>query len=116
MFRWGMLRFYGDTHFLEADSRLTLLGESIADLLEILCLVRAAGRLAARESIVESCLTRRGVKVSGLRSSVEPTLIPWWTEQLDRLDNSILPLFLWEKIPVEALDDCRLTNLLLVGK
>ena len=61
-------------------------------------------------------LTLGGVKVSWLHSSAELTLVPWWTEQLDRLDNSLLPLFLWEKIPVEALDDYRLTNPLLVGK
>ena len=103
-------------HFLKADSRLPLLGERV-DLLGILCLSRADGRpTLLGESIVESCLTLRGVKVSGLCSSAEPTLVPWWTEQLDRLDNSLLPLLLWEKIPVEALDDCRLTNLLLVGK
>ena len=41
-----------------------------------------------------SYLTRRGVTVSGLHSSAELTLVPWWTEQLDRLDNSLLPLFL----------------------
>ena len=40
------------------------------------------------------CLTWRGVKVSGLHSSAELNLVPWWTEQLDRLDNLLLPLFL----------------------
>ena len=41
-------------NFLKADSRLTLLGESIADLLEILCLVRVDGRpTLPRESIAE---------------------------------------------------------------
>ena len=34
------------------------------------------------------------MKVSWLHSSAELTLVPWWTEQLDRLDNSLLPLFL----------------------
>ena len=33
--------------FLEADSRLTLLGESVVDLLEILCLVGLIGRPTA---------------------------------------------------------------------
>ena len=75
------------------------LGESIADLLEMLCLFRVAGRSTLLgESIAEPCFTPRGVKVSWLHSSAEPTLVPWWTEQLDRLDNSLLPLFLmWEK-------------------
>ena len=41
-----------------------------------------------------SCLTRRGVKVYGLHSSAELALVPWWTEQLDCLDNSLFPLFL----------------------
>ena len=35
---WGM------PNFLKADSRLTPLGESVADLLEVLCLFGAAGR------------------------------------------------------------------------
>ena len=34
----------GIPNFLKTDNRLTLLGESIADLLEILCLVRVDGR------------------------------------------------------------------------
>ena len=42
--RWGILRSLGIPIFLKADSRLTLLGESIADLLEILCLFGADGR------------------------------------------------------------------------
>ena len=46
------------------------------------------------ESIVESYPTLRGVEVFGLHSSAELTLVPWWTEQLDCLDNSLLPLFL----------------------
>ena len=32
------------------------------------------------------------------RSSAELTLVPWWTEQLDLLDNSILPLFLMSPV------------------
>ena len=47
-----------------------------------------------RESIADSGLTLRGVKVSWLRSSAEITLVPLWAEQLDHLDNSLLPLFL----------------------
>ena len=57
-----------------ADGRPTLLEESVA------------------------CLTLRRVKVSWLHSSAELTLVPWWTEQLDRLDNSILPLFLMSPV------------------
>ena len=50
-------------------------GESIADLLGILCLFRADGRpTLLGESIVESCLTLRGVKVSWSYSSAESTL------------------------------------------
>ena len=64
-------------------------------MLEILRLFRAdGGPTLPGESIAESCLTLRGVKVSGLHSSAELTLVPWWTEQLDCLDNSLLPLFL----------------------
>ena len=66
----------GIPNFLKADSSLTLLGESVADLLEILCLVRADGR---------------------------PTLLGG--EYCWILSYS-----------VEVLDDCRLTNLLLVGR
>ena len=44
--------------------------------------------------IVESGLTLWGIKISWLHSSAELTLVPWWTKQLDRLDNSLLPLFL----------------------
>ena len=40
----------------------------------------------------------RGVKVSWLHSSAELTLVPWWTEQLDRLNNSLLPLFLMSPV------------------
>ena len=66
---------WGKPNFLEADSRLTLLGESVADLLGILCLFGADGRpTLLGESIVESCLTLRGVKVSWLNSSAESTL------------------------------------------
>ena len=82
-------------------------GESIADLLEILCLFRADGRpTLLGESIADSfvvaslngesvhyCLTLRGVKVSWSYSSAELTLVPRWTKQLDRLDNSYCPLF-----------------------
>ena len=39
-------------------------------------------------------LTLWGIMIYWLCSSVEPTLIPWRTEQLDCLDNSLLPLFL----------------------
>ena len=77
---------------------------------------RADWRPTAWEGIVESWLTLWGIKISWLHSSAELTLVSWWTEQLDRLDNSLLPLFLWEKVPVEVLDNCRLTNFLLIGK
>ena len=50
-------------------------------------------QLLGRE-FAESYLTLRGVKVSGLHSSAELTLVPRWTEQLDCLDNLLLPLFL----------------------
>ena len=46
------------------------------------------------ESALTCWLTLWGIKISWLHSSAEPTLIPWWMEQLDRLDNSLLPLFL----------------------
>ena len=96
---WGMLRFSGGIQLPRTGSRLTLLGESIADLLEILCLVRTDGRpTLLGESVAESCLTLRGAKVTWLCSSAEPTLVPWWIEQLDRLDNSLLPLFLMSPV------------------
>ena len=96
------------SNFLRDDSSLTLLGESVVDLLEILCLFRADGRpTLLGESMADSCLTLRGVEVTWSCSSAEPTLVPWWTKQLDRLDNSLLPMFLREKVPVEVLDDCR---------
>ena len=73
--------------------------ESITDLLEILCLFRADGRPTLfGESIADSCLTLRGVKVSWSYSSAEITLVPWWTEQLSRLDDSLLPLFLMSPV------------------
>ena len=74
-------------------------------MLVILCLLRADGRpTLPGESIVESGLTLWGVEATWLRSSAEPILVPWWTEQLDRLDNSLLPQFLLEKkVPVEVL-------------
>ena len=50
------------------------------------------------ESIAESCLTLWGVEVTWSHSSVEPTLVPWRTEQLDCLDNSTLPLFLMSPV------------------
>ena len=73
-------------------------------------------QLCSEESTVEPCLTLWGVEISWLRSSAEPTLVPWWMEQLDRLDNSVLPLFLREKVPVEVVITADLTNILLVGK
>ena len=49
--------------------------ESITDLLEILCLFRADGRPTLfGESIADSCLTLRGVKVSWSNSSAESNL------------------------------------------
>ena len=50
------------------------------------------------ESIAGSCPTLWGVEVTWLHSSAELTLVPWWTEQLDRLDNSKLPLFLMSPV------------------
>ena len=56
---------------------------------------RAGARLTLPgERIDESCLTLWGVEVTWLHSSTESTLVPWWTNQLDCLDNSLLPLFL----------------------
>ena len=64
-----------------------------------MCLFEVDGRpTLLGESIAESCLTLWGVEVTWLRSSAEPTLVPWWTEQLDRLDNSKLPLFLMSSV------------------
>ena len=63
-------------------------------MLEILCLSGLMGDQLCSGRIVESCLTLQGVKVSWVHSSAELTLVPWWKEQLDRLDNSLLPLFL----------------------
>ena len=41
-------------------------------------------------SVAESCLTLWGVEISRLHSSADLTLVPWWTEQLDRLDDSFI--------------------------
>ena len=43
-------------------------------------------------------LTLGGVRVSWLHSSAEPTLVPWWTKQLDCVDDSLLPLFLMSPV------------------
>ena len=59
----------------------------------------------------------QGVKVSWSHFTAELTLALRWIEQPDHLDNSLLPQFLLEtKVLVKVFDDCRLTNLLLVGK
>ena len=80
------------------------LGESITDLLGILCLFRAYGRpTLLGEILADSCPTLRGVEVSWVHSSAELTLVPRRTERLDRLDNSLLPQLLREKVPVEVL-------------
>ena len=50
------------------------------------------------EGIADSCLTLWGVEITWSRSSVEPTLVPWRTKQLDCLDNSTLPLFLMSPV------------------
>ena len=64
-----------------------------------MCLFRADGKpTLLEESIAESGLTLWGVKVTWLHSSAEPTLVPRWTEQLDRLDNYLLPLFLMSSV------------------
>ena len=48
-------------------------------MLEILRLFRVDGRpILPGESIVESGLTLWGVEVAWSRSSVEPTLVPWY--------------------------------------
>ena len=64
------------------------------------------------ESIAESGLTLWGVEVTWLRSSVEPTLVPWWTEQLDRLDKSLLPLFLMSPVinPLSRMQIFKVSN------
>ena len=51
---------------------------------------RDDGRPTAWERIIESGLTLLGIKVSWLRSSAELTLVPWWTEQLDRFRQLII--------------------------
>ena len=67
--------FWGIPNFLKADSRRTLLGESVADLLEILCLLGADGRpTLLEERALLIYLTLRGVEVSWLHSSAESTL------------------------------------------
>ena len=98
--RWGMLRSSGDTQLPRADNRLTLLGESIADLLGEQCALSGlmGDQLCLGRVLLTSGLTLWGVEVTWLRSSAEPTLVPWWTEQLDRLDNSKLPLFLMSSV------------------
>ena len=98
---WGYPTFLG----LTVDQ--LCLGESIADSFIIVSL--------SGESY-HYCLTLQGVKVSWSYSSAELTLVPWWIEQLVQLRQFLLPQFLREKVPVEVLDKCSLTNLLLVGK
>ena len=86
------------SNFLKADCRLTLLGESIADLLEILCLFGADRRpTLPGESMTESCLTLQGVKGSWSHSSAESTLylVDRATVQFGQF---LLPLFLREKV------------------
>ena len=46
------------------------------------------------ESALTCWLTLWGIRMYWLGSSAEPTLVPWRVEQLDCLDNSLLPLFL----------------------
>ena len=81
-----------------ADGRPTLLGKSIADLFIVASL--------SGESY-HYCFTLRGITVSWPYSSAEPTLVPWWTEQLVQFGPFLLPQLLWEKVPVEVLDDCQ---------
>ena len=67
---------------------------------------RAYGRpTLLEESVAESYPTRRGVKVSGLHSSAELTLVPWWIEQLAQFGRILLPQFLRENVHVEVLDN-----------
>ena len=85
-------------------------------MLEILCLFRADGRpILLGESIAETCLTLRGVKVSWLNSSAEPTLVPCGQSNCTVRTILIAPVSVGEGA-CGGLDNCRLTNLLLVGK
>ena len=87
---WDLL---GTSNFFKADSSLTLLGESITDLLEILCLLGLIGRpVLLGESMLSPDLLCGEWRYLGY--VLQPTLVPWWMEQLDRLDDSLLPLFL----------------------
>ena len=82
-----------------------------------MCLFRADRKpTLLGESIAESRLTLRGIEVTWLRSSAEPTLVPWRTEQLVQFGQFLLPQFLREKKVYEVLITVDLTNLLLVGK
>ena len=75
-------------NFLKADSRLTLLGESIADLF-------MAASISGES--YHYCLTLRGVKVSRSCSSAEPTLVPGGQSSLYSSDNSYCPNFCGRK-------------------
>ena len=86
-------------NFLKADNRLTLLGESVANLLEILCLFGADGRpTLLEESIAEIWSYSAGSEGILVMFFSRTYLGTWWTEQLDRLDNSLLPLFLMSPV------------------
>ena len=82
-------------------------GESIADLLGILCLFGADGRpTLLGESIAESCLTRRGVKVSWSNSSAESTFVPGEQSSCTVWTTLIAPAFMGEGT-CGGLDNCR---------
>ena len=72
-------------------------------------------QLCSGESIVESCLTLRGVKVSWSYSSAESTLVPGGQSDCTVQIILIAPASVGEGT-CGGLDNCRLTNLLLVGK
>ena len=99
--RWGVLRSSGDnptslrlTRYNSAQGEHCWLAGDIVP-------CRAYGRPTLLGENYWTLSYSRGVKVSWLRSSAELTLVPWWTEPLDCLDNSLLPLFLM--LPVEVL-------------
>ena len=78
----------GIPNFLKADSRLTLPGESVAVLLEILCLLGADGRPTLLvENIAESRLTlgSGGILVTFFSRTYLSTLVDRATRSLGQL-------------------------------
>ena len=107
---WGYPTFSG----LMVDQ--LCLGESIADLLGILCLFRADGRPTLfGESIADLSYSEGSEGI--LVTFFSQTYLGTWVDRATRsLRQFLLPQFLWEKKAYEVLDNCRLINLLLVGK